>query len=83
MPGCATSEEAYSIAILLMERLEAQQQNVKVQVFATDIDNMAIATARTGVYPASIAVDISPQRLARFFTPEADRVDGNPSAYRI
>ena len=77
-PGCSTGEEAYSIAILLQERLEALKQSFKVQVFATDIDSQAIATARTGIYPASIATDISPERLARFFTAEPDG-----SAYRI
>ena len=77
-PGCSTGEEAYSLAILLQERLEALKQNYKVQVFATDIDSQAIATARAGLYPASIAADISPERLARFFTAEPDG-----SAYRI
>ncbi|MEI6503881.1 MAG: CheR family methyltransferase, partial [Armatimonadota bacterium] len=77
-PGCSTGEEAYSLAILLQERLETLKQSIKVQVFATDIDSQAIATARTGVYPASIAADISPERLARFFTAEPDG-----SAYRI
>ena len=76
--GCSTGEEAYSIAILLQERLEALKQNIKVQVFATDIDSRAIATARAGVFPASIADDMTPERLARFFTPEPDG-----SAYRI
>lgn len=76
--GCSTGEEAYSIAILLQERVEALKQSYKVQVFATDIDNQAIATARAGLYPASIANDISPERLARFFTAEPDG-----SAYRV
>jgi two-component system CheB/CheR fusion protein len=70
--GCSTGEEAYSIAILLVERMEALKQNFTLQVFATDIDSRAIATARAGVYPASIAADISPERLARFFTLEPD-----------
>ena len=69
-PGCATGEEAYSIAILLAERLEALKQSFTVQVFATDIDSQAIATARGGLYPASIAVDLAPERLARFFSAE-------------
>jgi two-component system, chemotaxis family, CheB/CheR fusion protein len=77
-PGCSTGEEAYSIAILLQERLEALKQSYKVQVFATDIDSQAIATARAGLYPASIATDISPERLGRFFSAEPDG-----SAYRI
>ncbi len=70
--GCSTGEEAYSIAILLQERMEAQKQSYAVQVFATDIDSRAIATARAGVYPVGIATDISPERLARFFTLEPD-----------
>ena len=76
--GCSTGEEAYSIAILLVERMEALKASFTVQLFATDIDSRAIATARTGLYPASIAADLSPERLARFFTAEADG-----SAYRI
>ena len=77
-PGCSTGEEAYSLAILLVERQAAMKQGFKVQVFATDIDSQAIATARVGLYPASIAADISPERLARFFTAEP-----GGSAYRI
>jgi len=76
--GCATGEEAYSLAILLAEQQEALKQNFKVQIFATDIDRHAIVTARAGLYPASIAADVSPERLARFFVAEPDG-----SAYRI
>ncbi len=82
-PGCSTGEEAYSLAMLLQERVEEQRQSFKVQVFATDIDSQAIAAARSGLYPASIAVDITPERLARFFAPEPGGPDGNPPAYRI
>ena len=77
-PGCSTGEEAYSLAILLAERAEAMKQSFKVQIFATDIDSLAITTARAGLYPASIAADISPERLARFFAVEPDG-----KAYRI
>jgi two-component system CheB/CheR fusion protein len=72
-PGCSTGEEAYSLAILLQERLDTLKQTFKVQVFATDIDSRAIDSARIGVYPAGITADISPERLARFFShdPEA------------
>ncbi|MDP1831562.1 MAG: chemotaxis protein CheB [Geothrix sp.] len=77
-PGCSTGEEAYSLAILLVERMEALKQSYTVQVFATDIDSQAIAAARVGLYPASLAADVSPERLARFFTAEPDG-----SAYRI
>ncbi|MFZ4440498.1 MAG: chemotaxis protein CheB [Syntrophales bacterium] len=71
--GCSTGEEAYSLAILLAERQEAMKQSFQVQIFATDIDSQAIATARNGLYPASIAADISPERLKRFFTAEPDK----------
>lgn len=71
-PGCSTGQEAYSIAILLQEKMEALKQSYSIQVFATDIDSQAIATARMGIYPASIASDLSPERLARFFTAEPD-----------
>ncbi|MEF2229699.1 MAG: chemotaxis protein CheB [Pseudodesulfovibrio sp.] len=76
--GCSTGEEAYSLAILLQEYLDTTHQHFVVKVFATDIDSQAIATARSGLYPASIAADVTPERLARFFTAEAE---GN--AYRI
>ncbi len=72
VPGCSTGEEAYSIAILLQERLEALKQRFKIQVFATDIDGRAIDTARSGVYPPSIATDMLPARLARFFVQETE-----------
>lgn len=65
--GCSTGEEAYSLAILLQEQLDILKQGYKVQVFATDLDGRAIATARSGVYPASIAPDVSPGRLRHYF----------------
>jgi two-component system CheB/CheR fusion protein len=77
-PGCSTGEEAYSLAILMQEHIDSLKQSFQVQVFATDIDSHAIATARAGIYPASIATDISPERLKRFFTIEPDG-----STYRI
>ncbi len=77
-PGCSTGEEAYSLAILLAECQEALKQSFKVQVFATDIDSHAIAAARAGIYPASIAADLTPERLARFFS-----LEPGDSAYRI
>lgn len=77
-PGCSTGEEAYSIAILLQERLEALKQNFRIQVFATDIDSRAIAIARTGVYPVHIADDVTPERLARYFT-----LDPHSNTYRV
>ncbi len=84
VPGCSTGEEAYSLAILLQERLEAQRQSfTTLQVFASDLDSHAVAVARAGIYPASIAADLTPERLARFFAPEPGGADGNPPAYRI
>jgi two-component system, chemotaxis family, CheB/CheR fusion protein len=82
-PACATGEEAYSLAILLAEHLETQRQHPKIQIFATDIDSQAIATARAGLYPASITVDVSAERLARFFVAEPDGNDNGASGYRI
>lgn len=76
--GCSTGEEAYSLAILLQERMDALHQAYTVQVFATDIDSRAIARARVGLYPVGIAADISPSRLARYFTTEPDG-----SGYRV
>jgi len=77
VPGCCSGEEAYSIAILLQERMEALKQNFKIQIFASDIDNRTIDIARSGVYPASIADDVTPERLARFFIKKPN------GAYRI
>ncbi|MEI8342068.1 MAG: CheR family methyltransferase, partial [Verrucomicrobiota bacterium] len=71
-PACSTGEEAYSIAILLNEHMERIKQYFTVQVFATDIDSKAIEKARSGVFPASIAADLSPERFTHFFTPEPD-----------
>lgn len=70
--GCSTGEEAYSLAILVKEYLEEMHQDVKVQIFATDIDIRAIDQARRGLYPAGIAAEISPKRLRRFFSREED-----------
>ena len=72
MCGCSTGEEVYSIAILIQEHLETLKQTFKVQIFATDVDKQAIEHARNGIFPASIAADVSPERLARFFSPEPD-----------
>jgi two-component system CheB/CheR fusion protein len=68
--GCATGEEAYSIAILLREYMDEAQQEFKVQLYATDLDEDAIAVARAGIYPPNIGQDVSPERLRRFFVKE-------------
>ncbi|MGI4977248.1 MAG: CheR family methyltransferase, partial [Janthinobacterium lividum] len=68
--GCASGEEAYSIAILLREHAARLASPPGVQIFATDLDTRALAVARAGRYPATIAQDVSPARLARWFTEE-------------
>jgi two-component system, chemotaxis family, CheB/CheR fusion protein len=65
--GCATGEEAYSIAILVMEEMAAARKNLSLQMFASDIDSDALKSAREGIYPQSIAGDVNEERLARFF----------------
>ena len=68
VPGCATGEEAYSLAILLREHMDGLPVVPRVQVFATDIDEPAIATARSGRYPATLLDGLSPDRRERFFS---------------
>jgi len=68
--GCSTGEEAYSLGILLLEAIAAEKTNIKLQIFASDVDPDAVATAREGLYPATIAGDVSVARLAQFFTKE-------------
>ena len=70
VPGCASGEEAYSVAILLREHLERLEARRFVQIFATDLDAEMLAEARHGRYPADIAEQVSPERLARFFVRE-------------
>lgn len=74
--GCASGEEAYSIAIALHEARERSGKSFAIQVFATDIDESAIEVGRRGKYPKSIAQDVGAERLKRFF----DRMDGS---YRV
>src|SRR5699024_4379044 len=69
--GCATGEEAYSIAMLLSEAIEASGRGYKFVVFATDIDETALAAARAGVFPESIEAVLSDERLRTFF----DKID--------
>src|SRR3546814_241421 len=68
--GCSTGEETYSLVMLLQEQIEAANRRIRLQVFASDIDADAVATAREGVYPETIEAEVSPKRLARFFTKE-------------
>ena len=72
VPGCATGEEAYSVAMLLLEQASRQDIRPTIQVFGSDIDAKALAMAREGQYPAAIEADVSEDRLRRFFVKEAD-----------
>ena len=65
--GCSTGEETYSLAMIFQEQIAATRSNVKLQVFASDVDADAIAQAREGVYSNAIEGDVSPERLAGFF----------------
>jgi two-component system CheB/CheR fusion protein len=77
--GCSTGEEAYSLAIAFTEAMESlpAPDRRELQIFATDLSADAIASARSGRYPASIARGLTPQRLARYFTerPDGYRID--------
>jgi two-component system CheB/CheR fusion protein len=70
VPGCSTGEEAYSLAILLCEQAGKVAHPPAIHLFATDIDDTAIAVARLGIYPAAIEADVSPTRLRRYFEKE-------------
>jgi two-component system CheB/CheR fusion protein len=72
VPGCGSGEEAYSIAIAIMECLDLLKRDMKVQIFGTDIDGKAINQARMGIYSSNIVEDVSPDRLRRFFAKEGD-----------
>jgi len=68
IPGCSSGEEAYSVAMVIMECIQESGRRYEFQVFGTDLDAGAIATGRVGLYPASIAKDVTPERLERFFS---------------
>ena len=84
--GCSTGEEAYSLAIVFAEVIERlpEHRGCRLQIFASDLSADAIATARAGRYPGSIAGDVVPERLARFFTPQGvGHSAGYSAGYRI
>src|SRR5207302_2241585 len=72
IPGCATGEEAYSVAILLLEEAGRHDLRPPIQVFGSDLDVQALGIAREGLYPTAIATDVSEERLRRFFWREGD-----------
>jgi two-component system, chemotaxis family, CheB/CheR fusion protein len=76
VPGCSGGEEVYSLAMTLRESIDQVDSSLRAQIFGTDIDNESIQQARHGLYPASIAADVNPERLLRFFVKE-------DSSYRV
>ncbi|MEI6714186.1 MAG: chemotaxis protein CheB [Verrucomicrobiota bacterium] len=71
VPGCSSGQEVYSIAIALLEYMDSMAIRPPIQIFGTDLsDAVAIERARSGFYPTSVASEISPERLSRFFTKE-------------
>jgi len=74
VPGCATGEEAYTLAIVFKEMMEQikPSQDITLQIFATDLSQEAISKAREAIYPANIAADVSPERLSRYFDQVGD-----------
>ena len=81
VPGCSTGEEAYSLAMVFREAMEKvkNQKNLTLQIFATDLDNDSIESARRGIFPSNITADVSTERLNRFFTLETDGYRVNTS----
>jgi two-component system CheB/CheR fusion protein len=79
VPGCATGEEAYSLAIILREALDEVDDPPQVQIFATDIDERALSVARQGIYATGIANNVTQARLERFFIKKGKRFQVNKS----
>jgi two-component system CheB/CheR fusion protein len=71
--GCSTGEEVYSLAIALLEFLDGRPEALPIKILATDLDDAALEKARTGYYIDNIEIDVSPERLRRFF----NRMDGH------
>jgi chemotaxis methyl-accepting protein methylase len=76
--GCASGEEAYSLAIMLRELMDERGEEYRVQIYATDLDDEAILQARRGRYPANIVQDLSASRLQRFFSQDGDGYKVSP-----
>ena len=73
VPACSSGEEAYTLAILFEEHCASRSSNCDWQIFATDLDEDAIAQGREGLYPQSIAADLTPERLRKYFRQEENR----------
>jgi two-component system, chemotaxis family, CheB/CheR fusion protein len=83
VPGCAAGEEAYSIAICLLEFMGNQADCLPIQIFATDINELGLERARAGVYPLSIAKDVSAEQLQRWFSPTDGGYKVNPRVREV
>ncbi len=83
VPGCATGEEAYSMAMLVCEQLHDEYKNIPVKIFATDIDTIALSYARKGIYSESITKDISPERIDKFFIKEGNKYRIKPEIRKM
>ncbi len=81
--GCATGEEAYSLAIILREQLIGEYKNTVVKIFATDVDNNALIHAGKGIYNKQSTKNISPERLKTFFTKEGNQYKVKPEIRKM
>ena len=72
--GVQHGEETYSLAMLVLEEIAAAKRNIKLQVFASDVEEDCVRFARNGWYPASIEADVTPARLARFFVKDDNTI---------
>jgi two-component system CheB/CheR fusion protein len=74
VPGCSTGEEAYSLAMLMMDAIAASGRTLKLQVFATDIDSEALDVGRAGVYPKAALSEVPPERVRAYFKREGEQL---------
>lgn len=81
--GCATGEEAYSLAILLQEQIDRLRDPVKIKVFATDVHRTSLETASAGIYSEASLADVSPGRLDRFFIRKGDNYQVTPDLRKM
>ena len=73
VPGCASGEEAYTLAMILTEQMRRQKKDLELQIFATDLSESAIETARSGSYPAAVVADVPKRYFEKYLTAENDR----------
>lgn len=81
--GCATGEEAYSLAILIQDALDALHKPMGVKIFATDVHRTSIEAAGAGVYPEASLIDVSPERLERYFIRKGDDYQVSPELRKM